>query len=920
VSLAFPRDLVFEAFLPGLGWVDLASYLSQTTSVTVTRGRRGEQARPAPGTLTARLDDRTGNMTPGNPTGAYYGLLGQYTPVRLSVRMGADPFSRVVVNGHGSSPTDGPWSIAGGVAGDYAVDGSKATHTIAATNSKRQAWLGDLSYLRNYEVRVRLPALVAPGSGTVKHGLMLRGAVGSYLTANCHVTSASEVQLSQRYRDDNTYAVPPFAVGTLTGGHVWYLAAQVEGQAVRAKLWDATAGPEPYEWTASFNDDGFFVAPAGPTGWLGLRSESGTSAASLTYAYDDLEIRSVRFYGEAAEFLPQWDESHRVRWVDFTASDLTRRMGSASNRRAKSAIQRYVELNPVQPVAYWPLDDGQLSTVGKVAVGSGFPAIINFPSSSGLTTNFTPGLAFGTGDLAPWLNPTGKIEHGTFTRCAPNPAFSGDWTVHALLRFVGRYEGAALFDSFNFGSLTLPAGFWSVLFDSQAQQILVTRPDTGATLSTINTVVFDDALHHAGFRTVQNGGNVDWTLFIDGAVAASGTAAGLTNPTHTRTVFSQGAFGGSDDIRARIVGHVVIYAGSGPPVAEVYDAMLGHPGERAGRRAERICAEEGIPFAYVGDLDDTEPMGPQFQDTVLDALNECAETDRALLIASRSSTGFVFCTYRSLTQPEVLVLDYAAGHVARPFRPVRDDKDVANLITVRRRAGGEVTVEQVSGPLNTGDPGLDPDAAGVNDAAVDVNTASEDQLASLGQRELARGTVPGDRYPTVRINLRAPEVSAAKQAEVLGADADDRLVIQNLAAAKIFDAVDQVARGYSEVFRHVNGHEVSLDVASYEPYRTFTLDTDRFDTDGSTLAADKAAGAALPYTLSVATAAGSSLWTTVGAEFPLDVMIKGQRLTVSGVSGGASPQTFTVSARANGVDKAQSAGAKVSLAFPGVLG
>jgi hypothetical protein len=361
----------------------------------------------------------------------------------------------------------------------------------------------------------------------------------------------------------------------------------------------------------------------------------------------------------------------------------------------------------------------------------------------------------------------------------------------------------------------------------------------------------------------------------------------------------------------------------------VYDAMIGHPGEAAGNRAARLCAEEGIPFTWVGpgspasgtDLDATEPMGPQFEDTVLDVLVECEQTERGALLAARGAAGFVFVTRAGLTQPVRASLDYAAGQVAKPFRPARDDKNVRNIVEVRRRAGGSYTAEQTSGPLNTGDPGgSDPQGAGENETRVDVNTADESQLPGIAGHELARGTVAADRYPTVTVNLGASGVGADVQAAVLCADAFERLQVVNASAAKIFDALDQLARGYTELLVDEQEHKVIFDCAPYAPYRTFVLDSDRLDTDDSTLAAGVAAGLALPYTLSVATAAGSPLWTTDGAQFPLDVTIAGQRLTISGISGAASPQTFTVSARANGVDKAQVAGAKVTLADPGLLG
>ena len=73
-------------------------------------------------------------------------------------------------------------------------------------------------------------------------------------------------------------------------------------------------------------------------------------------------------------------------------------------------------------------------------------------------------------------------------------------------------------------------------------------------------------------------------------------------------------------------------------------------------------------------------------------------------------------------------------------------------------------------------------------------------------------------------------------------------------------------------------------------------------------------------TLSVATTnSGSPLWTTAAADFPFDVTIAGEQITVTNITGTSSPQTFTVTRSVNGVVKAQSAGAAVALFHAPIL-
>lgn len=64
---------------------------------------------------------------------------------------------------------------------------------------------------------------------------------------------------------------------------------------------------------------------------------------------------------------------------------------------------------------------------------------------------------------------------------------------------------------------------------------------------------------------------------------------------------------------------------------------------------------------------------------------------------------------------------------------------------------------------------------------------------------------------------------------------------------------------------------------------------------------------------------GSPLWTTNAVDFPFDVNIGGERMTVSSISGSSSPQTFAVTRAVNGVIKPQTAGTDVRLWQPMIL-
>lgn len=72
--------------------------------------------------------------------------------------------------------------------------------------------------------------------------------------------------------------------------------------------------------------------------------------------------------------------------------------------------------------------------------------------------------------------------------------------------------------------------------------------------------------------------------------------------------------------------------------------------------------------------------------------------------------------------------------------------------------------------------------------------------------------------------------------------------------------------------------------------------------------------------VSVATTNSTSpIWTTAAADFPFDVAVGGERMTVISISGSSSPQTFTVARSANGVAKPQTADTDVRLWQPAIL-
>jgi len=84
---ADPIGLRVELYLGALGWTDISPYVlyrDSTQRITITRGRPNETSQIQPQTAAFQVNNRDGRFSPRNPAGPYWGLIGRNTPVRIS--------------------------------------------------------------------------------------------------------------------------------------------------------------------------------------------------------------------------------------------------------------------------------------------------------------------------------------------------------------------------------------------------------------------------------------------------------------------------------------------------------------------------------------------------------------------------------------------------------------------------------------------------------------------------------------------------------------------------------------------------------------------------------------------------------------------------------------------------------------------
>jgi len=916
--LAFPRDLVFEAYLGR--WVDVTALvegraLRQVEPVTITRGLPNEQGKALapPQTLDCVLNNTGGHWTPGNAVSDYYQYLqGRNVPARLALRIMRDAFGRTLPTDWGFTDTGDGWINGGGLNDSYSVGSGVGNILVNGTLSFGFAVLGD-SYLDG-EVRGTCTVAINDilGGAIEPANLMLRyqpsgPQAGQYYMLRVSVSASEVLTVSIMYSDSTVLAGPVTVPGLVDAVSAKALRAafMVEGQTLRGKVWSPT-GDEPLGWQVSCHDER--LQRIGAPGIRCGVAFGNTNTKPITFKCDDMEFRLPRFTGEVQKLTPGWDQGHRIKTARVKAAGISMRLNRPQTPPLRSVIERHVVLNAIQPAAYWSMDDGPLSTEGRVVAGAGTDAYLDDPNQTGILH-----LPLGTGFAPPWLLPIANIRDKPIARFEPAVPIVGGYTWHCAISHVGgRYTSSSNLDAFTFvGNFIL-----QLFSDSYTVQIF----GSFGTSSVVVPQLFDQKLHHMALQVLPVGADWTWVLYVDGLVVMSGLVVASTVPTLTRVQYQQN--GHAEGHMTRSLGHTAMYAGTGPSIPGWSDALFGRVGERALARAIRLCAEEGVLFDYWGDPSQTPAMGPQGVKSLLEHLSECAEAAGAVVYEPRSTAGLAMRTRTAMSAraPDA-TLNYAAGHVATPLAPSADDRLTANRVTATRLDGGTFVVDTPAGPMNTKDPGTDADAVGVAPASVKVNVEADALLPNAAGWARALGTVPDVRFPRVTVDLRANEFIDPHvyliPASVLALNVGDRLLVQNMQAADSYRDLDQVVRGLTETYGNVRKHKVTLNTSPYEKFRTGVFgDTEaRYaDMGGTTLDASLTTTATGARNVTTSVGLG---WTVDAAMYPLDVDIEGERVTLSGTTGAGAAQVMTISARSvNGAVKAHAAGAVVRLWQP----
>jgi len=925
---AFPAgflDQRYELSMAGV-WTDISGYLLPGSGIMITRGHPDESTRTNPSSVPLIADNSAGRFCQYNPTGPFYGLIGRNTPLRISTLEGASYLrSETDQVSYASCPnaaalqitgdtevqidvTLGNWNSNQALCGKWVASGGQRSWALELNENGTLTWWwspdGSTLVSATSTATVPLPPLrrqalrvtLAVATGTVTFYTAVAAANQAQLgpvlaTSPAWVQLGAAVVAGANSVFAGTAAVTAGDVLSAPNGYLGYL-----GKVHAFRLLSGIAG------TVKASPD-FTAQTPGAASFADGQANTWTLAGTA-----EISDRKYRGHFEVTAWPPDWDPTgHNVK-ATITGSGVLRRLGQG-NTPLKSAMYRYWTklTGSAVPVAYWPGEDG--SAAGQLASGlpGGPPMLISGSASLATSTVFPGSAALPAVGGSTW---TGAVQ--------PYPAAGT-----TVLRFLLSIPAAGLPQTAVLVMMTVngTVGVGAVEYQSASGGTLEAAGIFSSGWSSTPLTGINGFTGIVSLELTNSGANMNWAFNLlplgAGAVtASSGTAASLQTGNVTSVTVNMDPIA----LGATVIGHIGIQT----VVTDLYTVMHGPlnawAGEPAGVRFQRLCAEEGIAFRGVGQLSASVPMGAMSQQTLMQDLQECADADRGVIFEPRQVLGLGYRTVGSLcSQKPAVTADWNADEVSPPLTMTDDDQYTINDVTITRgttaAAGSSSQQVQASGPLSIQPP---PAGVGTYDTSATLSLADDTWPPNVANWMLHLGTVNEPRWPSITADLAKANIDPVFLYAAMDADLGDYLAMISTPVSVPPGGARQIIQGLAETLT-LRGWKISWQGVPESPYEVIILDDPvfgRLDTDGSTL---HASISAVATSMGVDTLAGYPVWTQAAGDFPFDILMSGERITVTNITGASGTQTFTVTRSANGVVKAQTAGTPLALYYTPIL-
>lgn len=911
-------DLRGELKIGGV-WVDATGNILKRQLLTHTRGRQDQSSQVDPSTCKPLLNNTNGQFSPDNPLSPYYEEFGRNSPFRVSVRAGLPALDVPgSFNAVASTPDTAALDIVGDLDvrldaslsnwADYADATLDTTHLIGkfAFAAGTKSWFfgtrsGNLYFEWSADGSAALSAsstvpLPVPASGRMAVRATLdvdNGAAGRTVTfyTTPSGTSGPWTQLGSAVVQAGVTSIfnstTALQVSRATDINFTQPVGRFHKVEVRSGIGGSVvANPD---FTVQAEGAGSFVDGAGLT-W--------TVSAPAT-----ITNRRTRLSHELAEYPVEWHPSGKHVWVNAVTAGVLRRLrrgGHALDSTLRRRIPSY------GPLAYWPMEEGANATQASSPIPGVAPLRLT-------RVGWAQADTLAASKPLPVLASSGTDLPQMYGRVPTPSTAPTEWSVHWMYRLD---QGSAIERTFMRILSTGTVAEWYILQSNGSGSTVLGRDADGVTVFTQGIATGPDIFGQwikLEFNAVQDGANVDWHI---GWVKVDGSAGSLSN-TFVGTVgrptgVASPPDGYAADLDGMAIGHISVWTEDDSPAFN--NAISAWTGETAGERMRRLADEENIPLTVCGVVAEQALVGPQLPQTVLSLLDDAANADGGILYEDREQPRLRYRDRQGMyNQVPALVLDYEGPGLATPLKASGDDDATVNDVTVDRVGGSSARAVLEEGKLSIQAP---PNGVGTGyDTSVPLNLDSDDQAEPIAYWRLHLGTYEGRRYPEVRVMVHK---AAGLVDQILAVDVGDKIVIENPPPWLPPDDVELIVQGYTEEFDEFSW-DIVFNCTPARPWTVGVADDDvlgKADTDGSELAAGVDAD---DLTWSVATTAGP-VWTIDPAEFPFDVRLGGEVVTVTAISGASSPQTFTIGARSvNGITKAHDAGTSLSLAHPMIV-
>lgn len=959
-----PLDVRAEIELTSGTWTDITGYVYQRTSqnpISTTHGRPDESSQSDPAAMTYELNNRDGRFTVLNPNSPYYGQLNRNTPLRLSLPTTAYLRLEGDVSSYASATSTRALNLSGDldVRIDLRLSSYEASTFIGKYNSGSTGpWLfgnnADGTVALDFVSGGTLHAVhstqpIPLGRICLRATLQVNDGSGGHLTSFYTATSMSGpwTQLGNSVSGTGTTVldsnISSLTVGYSPGAFTDFgSAAQgMNGKVYSAQLLNGiggsvVAGPD---FTAQKAGVSFFTDAYGNT-W----SMNGTA---------EISDRSYRFHGEMSSLPTQWDTTGTDVSTPVTAAGLLRRLGQGTSP-IYSSMKRGIlqQTGQFVPVAYWPCEDPS----GATAISSGIGGTSMYVNG---TAAFTGDTAFVCSAALPTIN--SSSWYGQVAPYSSNGCLVGRFLLDVttaltlganatIVQFLMTGTATSL-EVYSGGSTVNNFGLRA--FNASGGSVFDTGAFTFAGVTGVNWMSLE--------LTPKSGGRITYALVqitpgaAQGTILVTGTFTGVigncigVNVNPTGIAMSMG------------LGHIQVQS-QVSSVYSLYQQLNAWNGELAGNRFERLCSENAFQSRIYGIQGQTAAMGYQTPQTLSTLLQECETADMGMIYEPRQALALGYRTLASLTnQAPKATLVYTqavlGGTGQNPLAPTYDDQYTRNDITATRSSTATSSTDQSAqsgyrAALNDGSQmSISPPPVGVGDYAssYSANLQLDSQLPDVAWWKVHVGTVNTYRWPVIVVNMarlasRDPDLYLDLYTDLYGTDflsqmeeleIGDYIQVADVPSWLPPESVNQIATAINE---QMGGFYwvMSLSCVPEKTYETGVYDDPtygRVDTSGSTLATaitddgdiddelgagiDDESGAALDTEAisggSISVASSGVIWTTVSSDWPFDINIDGERITVTAVSGSSSPQTFTVTRQVNGIAKTHSAGADVRL-------